>query len=81
MVSLTACILTLNEAGHISDCIDALRWADDILVFDSFSNDETVGLAEKAGVTVRQHPFTNYSQQRNAALDAVQTDWGLFRGC
>ena len=78
MASLTACILTLNEAKHISDCIEALRWADEILIFDSFSEDETVALAESAGARVQCHKFQNYSQQRNAALNAITTEWVLF---
>ena len=75
---LTAIILTLNEAAHIEDCIQSLAWADDCVVFDSFSRDETIELAQKAGATVFQSKFENYAQQRNAALDAVQTDWVFF---
>ena len=54
---LTAVILTLNEEKHIEDCIKSLAWADDVLVFDSFSEDGTVALAEAAGAIVRQSPF------------------------
>lgn len=75
---LTAVILTLNEAEHIQDCIQSLSWADRVIVFDSFSQDETVMLAEAAGASVLQSKFENYAQQRNAALAAVQTDWVFF---
>lgn len=75
---LTAIILTLNEANHIEACIHSLSWADDVLVFDSFSSDDTVALAEGAGGRVLQSRFQNYAQQRNAALQAVQTDWVFF---
>jgi glycosyltransferase involved in cell wall biosynthesis len=68
----------LNEAGNIIECIRSLGWADRILVFDSFSTDETTALALTAGAEVRQHRFTNYAQQRNAALDSLQTDWVFF---
>lgn len=78
MSELTAIILTRNEAGHIVDCIDSLRWADRIVVFDSFSDDDTVPLAETAGATVFQRRFDNYAAQRNAALEAVTTDWVFF---
>ena len=82
MTKLTAVILTLNEARHIVPCIESLRWADAILVLDSFSTDATVALAEEAGARVIQHPFENYSQQRNVALDAVlaseESDWLFF---
>src|SRR5688572_33166249 len=79
-MKLTAIVLTRNESAHIVDCIETLRFADDIIVFDSFSEDTTVALAQKAGAKVLQYAFRNYADQRNAALDAVkdQTDWVLF---
>jgi glycosyltransferase involved in cell wall biosynthesis len=75
---LTAVVLTLNEEEHIEQCIRTLAWADEVVVFDSYSADETVAIAREAGATVLQSPFENYAQQRNAALDAVETGWVLF---
>ena len=77
---LTAIILTYNEAKHIQDCIESVRFADHILVFDSFSQDETVSLARQAGADIIQRPFDHYAGQRNAALDSVagRADWVLF---
>jgi hypothetical protein len=75
---LSAVILTLNEEKHIKACIDSLRWADRVVVFDSYSEDGTVGLAEKAGSDVFQSRFENYAQQRNAALNSLGTDWVFF---
>jgi len=76
---LAAIILTLNAAAHIQACIASLDWADRVILFDSFSQDNTVSLAEAAGATVWQHPFENYAQQRNAALAAVdEADWVFF---
>lgn len=77
-MSLIAIILTFNEAHNIVACIDSLRWADSILIFDSFSTDETVKLAVAAGVRVIQHPWQNYTVQRNAALTAVSDEWVFF---
>lgn len=76
---LTAIILTLDEQRHIADCIQSLTWADQVLVFDSFSADQTVAIAEQHNARVIQHRFENYAQQRNAALQAVpETDWVFF---
>jgi len=79
-MKLTAIVLTRNESAHIVACIETLRFADAILVFDSFSEDDTVALAAKAGAEVIQRRFENYASQRNAVLAAVtgQTDWVLF---
>ncbi len=80
MTHLTAIVLTHNEAGQIADCIKTLRFADRIIIFDSFSSDETVSIAQANGADILQHEFENYAAQRNAALDAVNemTDWVLF---
>ena len=75
---LTAVILTFNEASHITACIESLSWADRVLVFDSYSQDDTAVLAQAAGAEVQQSKFENYAQQRNAALDSLQTDWVFF---
>jgi glycosyltransferase involved in cell wall biosynthesis len=75
---LTAIILTRNEAENVGQCIDSLTWADRILVFDSYSEDATIEVAVERGVEFAQSKFENYAQQRNAALDAVKTDWVFF---
>jgi (heptosyl)LPS beta-1,4-glucosyltransferase len=77
-LEITAVILTLNEAEHITACLESLAWADRRLVFDSYSQDETVALAQAAGAEVNQSRFENYAQQRNAALDRLETDWVFF---
>jgi hypothetical protein len=76
---LVGVILAKNEAEHIEACIESLRWADEVVVFESGnSTDNTVKLAEKAGARVIQHPFEDFAKQRNAALRAVDGEWVLF---
>jgi glycosyltransferase involved in cell wall biosynthesis len=75
---LTAVILTKDEARNVVPCIETLSWCDEVVVFDAFSTDGTPRLAEQAGAQVIQHPFFNFAQQRNAALDAVKGDWIFF---
>jgi hypothetical protein len=77
-MQLTAVILTKNEERNIVACIKSLLWCDDVIVFDSFSEDRTVALARQAGADVLQHPFSNFAAQRNAALDAIEADWVFF---
>ncbi len=80
MMKLFAIILTYNEASHIRECVESLRFADHILVFDSFSTDDTVSIARQLNVEVIQRRFDNYAGQRNAALEAVagKANWVLF---
>lgn len=77
-MTLAAVVLTLNEEENIEDCLASLAWADRRIVFDSFSTDQTVELAQAAGAEVIQHPFQDYAQQRNAALERVDAEWIFF---
>ena len=72
-MSVSAVILTLNEERNIVECIGALReWCDDIVVYDSFSSDRSVELANELGAWVVQRRFDNYAAQRNAALRGIE---------
>jgi (heptosyl)LPS beta-1,4-glucosyltransferase len=77
-MNVTAIVPTLNEEHNILDCLASLAWADRRVVFDCFSTDETVDLARQAGVEVIQHPFENFAQFHNAAMDMVEADWIFF---
>jgi glycosyltransferase involved in cell wall biosynthesis len=69
---ISCVILTYNEEKDIAKCIASLSWCDDIVVFDSFSNDKTVETASQIrNVRVVQHEFVDYATQRNAALKGV----------
>ena len=79
-ITLTAVVLTHNEAAHIAACLETLHFADRLLVFDSFSQDETPAIARDLGAEVIQHRFNNYAAQRNAALKSLRgrSEWALF---
>ena len=68
---ISVLILTLNEEANLPGCLESVSWSDDIVVFDSFSNDETVAIAKYKGARVFQRKFDNYAAQRNAALTEV----------
>lgn len=81
MIDLTAIILTKNEEKNLSDCIDSVRdVAKRIIVVDSYSNDDTLKIAEEKGVDIYQHPFENYGKQFQWAMDHtdIDTKW-IFR--
>lgn len=73
--TVSAVVLTRNEAECIADCLSRLRWADEILVVDSFSTDNTRELAAAAGAKVLTHAFTDFSSQYNWALAQAAGDW------
>ena len=68
---VSSLILTMNEEINLPGCLDSLSWCDDVVVFDSFSTDRTVEIAESRGARVFQHRFVNYGAQREAARTLV----------
>ena len=74
--SITAIILTFNEAKHLQRCIDSIRpLTSDIVVVDSLSTDDTVTIAKKNAATVLERAWeNNHSTQVNWALTQLPTD-------
>ena len=76
---LSILILTLNEEVNVGDCINSVKFSDDIFVLDSFSSDQTVEIAEALGANVIQRKFDNYAAQRNYGLNLeFKHDWILM---
>lgn len=65
---ISVLILTKNEEQDLPGCLASISWCDDIHVFDSFSDDQTIAIAKKAGAITTQRVFDGYAKQRNAAL-------------
>lgn len=76
---ITALAITLNEAHNIEAYLERLWFADEIVIVDSFSTDETVALASKhEKVTVHQRVFDNFSAQKNFAISKAKNNWVTF---
>ncbi len=65
---ISVMVLTKNEERDIRGCLESVSFCDDVHVFDSYSTDRTVQLAEAAGARVHRRVFDSYATQRNAAL-------------
>ena len=65
-------ILTLNEERNLPSCLASLAGADDIVILDSGSTDQTVEIARAAGARVYVHPFADFARQRNQAHAAIR---------
>jgi glycosyltransferase involved in cell wall biosynthesis len=77
---ISVLILTYNESIDLPGCLGSVNACDDVHVFDSFSKDDTEGIAKAHGAHILQRAFTGYSSQRNAALSecAFLHDWILI---
>lgn len=76
-VPLSVVILTKNEASRISDCVRSVAWADEVLVIDDESSDDTVRIAESLGARVLRRRMDIEGRHRNWAYDQAKHDWIL----
>lgn len=75
MPPVSAYIIAYNEAEKIVAAIESVRWADEIVLLDSYSSDDTAKIAAELGVRVVQLPFTTFGKLRNDAMAACTHDW------
>lgn len=76
---ISAVVLTKNEEGNIKKCLESLKWCDEIIVIDDYSDDLTAIVAESEGVKVFLHVLENdFAGQRNFGLGVAKGEWVLF---
>ncbi len=74
-VSVT--IITLNEQEKIEQAISSVSWAEEVIIVDSGSTDQTVDIARKLGAKVTYHAWEGYGRQKNFAQSLATHDWIL----
>ncbi|MBI3009964.1 MAG: glycosyltransferase family 2 protein [Candidatus Omnitrophica bacterium] len=76
-VALSVVILTKNEAHRIRDCIESVAWADEVLVVDDESTDDTPAIAESLGAKVVRRKMDIEGKHRNWAYAQARHEWIL----
>ena len=74
---VTATIITKNEAANIDAAVESVRWADEIVVVDSESTDDTAARAQRSASRVEVRSWPGYSAQKNYAASIASHDWIL----
>jgi len=72
---LSVVIITKNEEKFIKDAIVSAQFADEILVLDSGSMDDTCGNAEALGVRIENQKWLGFGLQKNKAVELASNDW------
>jgi glycosyltransferase involved in cell wall biosynthesis len=78
MPRLSVFLITRNEAHNIAACLESVAWADEIVVLDSGSSDETAAICRRYGARVETSAdWPGFGVQKNRALDLAGGDWLL----
>jgi glycosyltransferase involved in cell wall biosynthesis len=78
MEKLSVVIICFNEEKNIGRCIDSvIDVADEILILDSYSTDQTVAIAESKGAIVNQEVFKGFIEKKNKAVELASHDFVL----
>ena len=68
-------IIAYNEAEKVRATIESAKWADEIILVDSWSTDGTAEIAQSMGAKVVQVKFSGFGDLRNRAIDACSHPW------
>ena len=78
MAKLSVIVITKNEEDNIRACLGSVAWADEIIVVDSGSDDDTVNISKELGAQVHTTAdWPGYGIQKNRALSYATGEWVL----
>lgn len=78
MPLLSVFITTFNNARTLRACLESVKWADEIVLLDSFSTDATLEIAREYDCQIYQHAFLGYGPQKQSALEKTRHRWVLL---
>lgn len=76
-IKLSVIIITKNEEKNIKECLESIKWADEIIIVDAFSDDSTVEIAKLYTNKVFQREWIGFTDQKNYALSLATNEWVL----
>lgn len=74
-MSLSVTIVCFNEERKIRRCLESVKWADEIIVVDSYSTDRTREIAKEYTDKVVLHEWEGYVAQKNFAMSLATKEW------
>lgn len=82
MAKISACIISYNEESKIEDCLKSLLpVADEIIIVDSLSTDDTIKIAKQYTDKIFPQKFLGHIEQKNLAISHASNDWIISLDC
>ena len=79
MPKVSVIVITYNEAVNIERCLSSVLWADEVIIVDSYSSDNTVSLAEAfSNVKIIRKKWEGFVKSKQTALANTSNDWTLW---
>lgn len=78
MATLSVIVITKNEEHNITDCLESVKWADELIVVDDNSEDKTVEIARRFTGRVYVKPWEGFAAAKNFGLQQCTGDWVLW---
>src|SRR5260221_11803083 len=75
---ISVIVITKNEEDRIKGCLESVRWADQIIVYDNGSTDKTLDIVKKYTEDIFEFEELDYAKLRNDAMDKTAGDWVLY---
>jgi glycosyltransferase involved in cell wall biosynthesis len=73
--TISCAIIVFNEERNIREALESVRWMDEIVVVDAFSQDKTVPICREFTQLIYQRPWNGFGEQKNYAIDHTTCDW------
>ncbi len=77
MEKISVTIIVRDEEAHIRDCLESVKWADEVIVSDSGSTDSTVEICREYGAKVSEDQWLGFGRQKNLCGDRARNAWIL----
>ena len=75
---ITALVTTFNEEKNIGNCLESVKWADEILIIDSFSTDKTLEICKQYGAKILEREYIYPAEQKNWAIPQAKNPWVIL---
>ncbi len=73
--SISIVVVTKNEERNIRDCLNTAKWADEIIIVDAYSTDNTVNIARQFTDKIYQRPWEGFGIQKNFSMQKASCSW------